>query len=514
MRTTTTSIACRSRRSSVDRHVESVETGVLSRFVTSLDVGDGCLWLQVCWPPATLDLEASAVRCYTATSRTNDAGSTSDSVLVATEGGLLQFDFDGKLRRKWTRAEGLAGHTLLELEILPSGDVWIASAQGVVRLHKNRPAIYTVDEGLNDERTYAVTSDAQNRLFVGTHRGVNLLEGDRFVPFNDTHEFSRRPTYDIHAATDGTMWFAKENALTQYLGDGRWRVFQRDPVVPGPRSDIPSNSVRHVVTDDLGHPWIGTSNRGLGYFDENKWRHLFHRERDGNDRGLRDNRIAALALDSEGGLWVGHGDSEVAGSYFGVGRLYEEEWTYFTTEDGLPDNRVYRVRVEDGNAWIATARGAASYSDGRFHLFHSAGELPSNGVIEIVRVAEGRVAVHTSAGKAMFERGRAVAHRPSPDHVPHPAARMPKSPPTDFEELGARVTLPGSDDLLWVGTRRRGLLRWDGRSWTQLLLHGRPLPMQITSLCFEDNAGTILWVGTAAEGALRIDLRTAARPVS
>ena len=595
----------------------------------------------------TLEIEPGRVRCFTATDRVFDVRPApgGDDLLVATEGGLLHYGPDGELRRKWTRRDGLPGHTLRAIETTDDGTVWIAAAQGLIRLSDGRVRSYTTDDGLNDNRVYTLALDGRGRLFAGTHRGVSLLDGDRFVPFNDTHEFSRRPTYDIHADASGSVWFAKQNSLTQHQEDGRWRTFQRDPARSGPKSDIVSNSVRHVVTDRHGRPWIGTP-RGLGYFDEAEWKHLFHNSRHGSSRGLQDNRVAALALDREGSLWVGHGDSVESGRTLGLARSEGSGWHYFDEQDGLPSNRVYRVRVdEQGTAWIATARGAARYAAGRFETYHDAGELPANRILQLAGFGDDRVAVLTGAGIAQFDRGerrvleppphgdvqsiavaagvlyagtrnhglwihsddgwipdptlgssairslasasatsvavwvlhdrglsygapgawkteggfreagaerlsrlfvgpgnrvwisgvgeqreligigaagsllsRSILHQPLLAHVGFDGAgsawlasgdglvnltddRRLEPPLRDFVP---RVTARDTAGRLWVGTAKNGLLRFDGGSWVQILLHGRPLPFEITDLLFEND--DTLWIGTAGEGALRIEL--------
>ncbi len=397
----------------------------------------------------SLELDADGARCYTATGRVNDMSPTPDGgVLVASEGGLLHYDRDRRLSGKLTRADGLAGHTLQSLATAPDGAVWIASLQGVTRLREGRLTSYRVQDGLNDDRAYAVAVDAAGRVLVGTHRGVSRLEGDRFVTFDDTHEFSRRPTYDIHAAADGTLWFAKENALTQYLGDRSWRVFQRDPVQAGPRSDIVSNSVRLVVTDRRGNPWVGTADRGLGYFDDHSWTHLAHRERGLWDSGMRDNRVAALAIDRAGDLWVGHGDAAIAGRALGVARVRDHAWRYYTQSDGLPGDQVYRVRIDSsGDAWIATSRGVAHHSGERFDVYHTPGELPSNRVLQLAALAPDTVAVLTSAGLALFREGEEQT--------------IASLPFDDWTGMGA------SGGQLYLGTLAHGLWRLDGESWTK-----------------------------------------------
>jgi len=393
-----------------------------------------------------VDLADASVRCYTATNRAEDARPSPDGseVWVATNGGMLRYRNDGSLIEKLTRADGLAAHTLHEIEWDADGSLWVASTRGLLHLADGRWSRYSTRDGLNDNRVYALEWNAEGELLAGTHRGVSRRVDGRFVPFDDTHEFCRRPTYDIHRSGDGTLWFAKENALTQYRGPGDWRVFQRDALIRGPRSDIVANSVLRVVTDSAGHPWVGTANRGLGYFDDRSWSHLAENVRRSSRDGLRGNRIAALTLDGNGDLWVGHGEAG-AGRSAGIARLRDDRWDYFSAANGLPVERVHRLRSEHDALWIATSRGAARFTPERSDLFETAGELASNRVVDIVGLGHGRVAVLTAGGLSLFDEGNPVD--------------LPAPPFTDLTTLGH------ADGLLYAATRGHGLLIYDGTRW-------------------------------------------------
>jgi ligand-binding sensor domain-containing protein len=293
----------------------------------------------------------------------------------------LRFNADGSLSRAVTRNDGLPSDDVRGLALGPAGELWIATGRGVSRLQDGQLTSYSEEQGLNDRRALTVGIDAGGTVYVGTERGVSRFDGVAFAPFNDTHEFSRRATYAIHVAGDGTIWFAKENALTHWLGGSEWEVFQRDPLLPGPRARMVSNVVRAVATDPHHRAWIGTR-EGLGHLDERGWRHVVYNERLFAGRGPRDNHVATVAVDGDGYVWVGHGDAKDFEGGIGVARFKGDDWQYFTVADGLPDNRVYRIRPgEDGSVWFATAGGVARFRDGRFHRYHQPGALPRDHVV-------------------------------------------------------------------------------------------------------------------------------------
>jgi len=464
---------------------------------------------------APLDL-VDDVRCYTDPSRIADVQPTSsgEEVLVASTGGLLRFTRDGQLVDRLTRCDGLIGNTLQELAVVSDDDLWMATAQGVARLRGGRLSAYTTDEGLNDDRTYALAIDDAGTVLVGTHRGVSLFDGERFQPLNDTHELSRRPTYDIHAGDDGSIWFAKQSALSQYRGGGRWRVFQRDPVRPGPKSDIVDTSVLRVIADRRGRPWIGTS-RGIGSFDEAAWTHQFHRQRRASRRGLHHNRIAALAREESGVLWIGHGDAEAEGRALGLARGDDAGWRYFDVADGLPSNRVHNVRVDaTGALWIATSDGAARYENGSFATYQARGELLSNHVIAITNFDDDRVAVLTRGGLHAFRRGDEIELPPSPpaEVVSIAAANGRLHAVTagalwvleidgwtrDPTLSGPMIALSAHGDDVWVLTGH-GVFRGTARSWQRQTSAATSEPTRLVRL-FAGPDGRA-W-STAADGRL------------
>ena len=47
-------------------------------------------------------------------------------------------------------------------------------------------------------------------------------------------------------------------------------------------------------------------------------------------------------------------------------------WENFTTENGLPDNHVFQVKVDGPRVWAATENGLALYQNGRWKVYGTA----------------------------------------------------------------------------------------------------------------------------------------------
>ena len=50
-------------------------------------------------------------------------------------------------------------------------------------------------------------------------------------------------------------------------------------------------------------------------------------------------------------------------------RMPRFRWENFTTENGLPDNHVFQVKVDGDRVWAATENGLALYQNGRWKVY-------------------------------------------------------------------------------------------------------------------------------------------------
>ena len=82
-------------------------------------------------------------------------------------------------------------------------------------------------------------------------------------------------------------------------------------------------------------------------------------------------------------------------------------WENFTTEDGLPDDKVFALAVDGPRVWAGTENGLGLYEDGRWKVFRPHDGLAHRAVMSIaVDPKTGDVWVGTLGGLSRFSAGR------------------------------------------------------------------------------------------------------------
>ena len=83
------------------------------------------------------------------------------------------------------------------------------------------------------------------------------------------------------------------------------------------------------------------------------------------------------------------------------------DWQTFTTQDGLPNNKVYCVRVDGDRVWVGTKHGLALYENGEWKTFTTDDGLAHSGVLAIdVSELTGDVWIGTMGGLNRYSAGK------------------------------------------------------------------------------------------------------------
>ena len=83
------------------------------------------------------------------------------------------------------------------------------------------------------------------------------------------------------------------------------------------------------------------------------------------------------------------------------------DWQTFTTQDGLPNNKVYCVRVDGDRVWVGTKHGLALYENGEWKTFTTDDGLAHSGVLAIdVSELTSDVWIGTMGGLNRYSAGK------------------------------------------------------------------------------------------------------------
>ncbi len=243
----------------------------------------------------------------------------------------------------------------------------------------------------------------------------------------------------------GALWIGTKG-LGLYRLNGR-EVEARFTHEQTPYDSLPSNDIRCLYQDSQEQLWIGTPS-GLGCLAPHDETIRLYQETLSDPSSLGGNEIHCIYEDRRQVLWVGH---EHGVSRFGLNqRWFVTEQHRPGDEQSLVHDAVYGMTAtKDGHLWVGTAGGISRYDVSQESMRH-----------------------------------------------------RPLTPPLSTIELNVSALKHTPEDVLWIGTRDRGLLRWKESSNE---IHHFPHEPNVNGSLPHDGVTALasdqtqqLWIGTHA----------------
>lgn len=200
--------------------------------------------------------------------------------------------------------------------------------------------------------------DSKKRLWVGTYlNGLYMMD----LKKGTLKLFSEKPN-DV----DG-LW---NNAVTRFLEDGAGRIWigtdkglnYYDPgtetlrkVRLGKANLSPAPPVTSLFEDAKKTLWVGTKTMGLIKYTNGSIKYYNHNPE--NQKSISNNSITSINEDAAKRLWIG-----TYGGGLNLMNRQKETFEKFMTRDGLENDIVYELEIDDNNKiWIATPTGISKF---------------------------------------------------------------------------------------------------------------------------------------------------------
>lgn len=286
-----------------------------------------------------------------------------------TEAGMMSFD--GINWETYTDNKKIPSKELKGLAFALSEhvqEIWIASPAGatVVRMHQDgqieTETLTPENSDLFGSDVVSIAAGKNAVRWFGTERGISALNGDKWLTlYYDIHYpeelFMGWPITVMASSPDGDTLFAAT------AGAGIARVY-RDEVDAISGASVyaewgpiilPSDNIYSICITPDGTQWFGTDAgvaRHTGNITLENWTVYT------TDDGLADNYVQAICSDREGNIWFG--------TRGGISVFDGSSFTSYTASDGLASNRILSLAVDhDGVIWIGMDEGIAWYKEGK-----------------------------------------------------------------------------------------------------------------------------------------------------
>ncbi len=276
-------------------------------------------------------------------------------VWAGTEHGLVLIE-DGRVRRIFTPADGLAGRAVMSVAVdNETGDVWIGAFGGLSRYSGGQFKNYTnLSSGLANDLVYSVA--VQNGdVWVATAAGVCRLDShtESWTIFNEKNAPFEEPwSYSIA--------FGKGKIYMGVWGGGV------------------------IVYDPATHSW-------RPYTDpDGEMEIVLYR-----NQGLIHNIVSSVAYNEQNGMvW--------AATYFGLSGYDGRNWhNYLTKDSAIASDFINAVQSRGNLVWACTDKGLSclNYATNTWTTYRSAGH-GTRGDIEITGPDGQKTKIETPTGLA------------------------------------------------------------------------------------------------------------------
>ncbi len=358
----------------------------------------------------------------------------------------------------------------------------------------------SLNEGLSQVSVEAILQDRQGFLWIGTQDGLNRYDGYAFTVYKhnpgSAGSLSSNIITALYEDAGGTLWIGTAEGLNRF--DRRTQTFAafHRPGAAG-AGDRGEEMVTAIAEGPGGTLWIGGLGDGLYRFDPPAGafsRPVYHAEQ---PPPLNEATVTALHTDADGRLWVGTRKKGLYRFDPWTGRL--ERYSRDTGDsEAIPGSTILALAEATGGKalWVGTDEGVCRL-DYRSDLC-----APVEGVAGYARSL---AAADDVLWIGTVRRGLFRFDLPTEQlaHYPHEA-----SDPASVSSDHITALHEDHSGVLWVGTADRGLSRSDRDGQTFAHYQHRPddpasLSSDFVWAIHEDRAGT-LWIGTA-EGLSRLD---------
>lgn len=253
------------------------------------------------------------------------------------QGGYGRYDgkeFSGIADPRWS-AGGMNSNTIFAAK---DGAIWTGTVYGWGRWVQDKPQNSVYDATLGN--VLSVHEDPEGEVWIGTaERGLYHWVAGKMELF-PRDELKQGNIVSVVTDAESTMWIGTTQGLYRY------NAKQGLQLVP-----LPTLGVNTLLIDRHGILWIGTSDMGLGRYQNGEL--SFLRKAD----GLGSDNVTSLLEDREGSLWLGTVD--------GLSQLTDLKFPIYSDKEGIVGGMAMTVAASHrGGLWIAAATGA-SYFDGK-----------------------------------------------------------------------------------------------------------------------------------------------------
>jgi len=270
----------------------------------------------------------------------------SGNIWLATWEGILRYD--GKRFTNVTLQEGLRHFHVFSILEDKAGNLWFGTiGGGVYRYDGASFAYFTTADGLAGNTAMCMLEDISGNIWIGTQTGISRYDGNTFTNFTSNDGLAGGGVISMAQDGSGKLWLGMDGGICCYdPASTAGKIFTPFTNEKG----LPFYRVRSIITDKTGNLWIGAAD-GLCRYDGKTL------------TNFPEHVTINIFEDKTGNLWLSENKAGISdmtltrydGKSFKV--IKSAKQIFGVTED------------RSGNLWFGTLNGACRYDGRNFSHF-------------------------------------------------------------------------------------------------------------------------------------------------
>ncbi|MEY4387053.1 MAG: hypothetical protein RLY20_2336 [Verrucomicrobiota bacterium] len=322
------------------------------------------------------------------------------------------------------------------------GNLWVGGRDGLYRIKPARFTSFAEKDGLTANDARCITEDAYGSIFVASWlAGVTRIADGRVQSIRAPEGLSDDAVLSLAPARDGGLWVGMD------WGRGLNKLNEQLANTLPPNTNLLSAPIRSIREDASGALWLGTG-KGLNIL-----------RRDGlttvtSTNGLPGNNVTALLEDRARLMWIG--------TDRGLARWDGKEFKTLTLAEGLAENYVTCLHQDaEGTLWVGTrSRGLSRFREGHFTSYSTANGLFNDEITELFEDGAGYFWITCRRGLFRVKQSEFAALDDGRQTKIHctPFGREDGLPSVQFNGDAKPAGCKASDGRLWLPTVRGAVI--------------------------------------------------------
>lgn len=233
------------------------------------------------------------------------------------------------------KSDGLADDRIHAVALGSNGDLWMGGLSGLSRRkYRGDVESFTSSSGLPRGLIFDVVETKSGDIYIATENGLVRRTRTGFRTYGEENGLGNAFIFDLEPLSSGGMAVATTEGI-YIFANGRFRVLD---------INLTTTAFTRIQEDNLGRLWVLDIEGRILQQQGEGWKNAFK-----EDLMLRISP-ATFQVDQEGTLWMGTNGH-------GLWRLDSERLDSITASQGLISDNVWSLDVDAGDVWIGTESG-------------------------------------------------------------------------------------------------------------------------------------------------------------